>query len=216
MKNYDELLEKIETFEKLAIYGNRRSFLQAIAQNTPEQIWEKAKSPNVGTSSEETIDAGELDGEPRKELWNAAKQNWELTTASNDELSKLPAGTLVRAYMNNEWKYFKNNGPQGWIETTKPGGSISYRSDVFKAQQRLTKSPYSFNDLEVDGKLGPITRAHLKSYKQQVGNPTMTDEQAIAILSTEPYNEGPPQIPASQEGPVVTVSPKVSVQEPPF
>jgi hypothetical protein len=75
---------------------------------------------------------------------------------------------------------------------TKPGG-ISYNSDVFKAQQRLTMSPYSFKDLEVDGKLGPQTKAMLKSYKEfgargnGTGNLQMSDADAIKTLSQEEY-----------------------------
>lgn len=35
MKKCDELLKKAEVFEKLALYGDRKSFLQAIAQPAP-------------------------------------------------------------------------------------------------------------------------------------------------------------------------------------
>jgi hypothetical protein len=51
MKKCDELLKKAEVFEKLALYGDRKSFLNAIAQNyTPPR--EDSNVPWEGGSSQ--------------------------------------------------------------------------------------------------------------------------------------------------------------------
>ena len=38
MKKIDALLKKVELFERLAVYGDRKSFLQALAQNLPDIV----------------------------------------------------------------------------------------------------------------------------------------------------------------------------------
>jgi hypothetical protein len=44
MKKIDELLKKAELFEKLAIYGDRKSFLRAIAEEVDQKNSEAASS----------------------------------------------------------------------------------------------------------------------------------------------------------------------------
>lgn len=56
MKKIDSLLKKVEFFERLAVYGDRKSFLKAIAQDasfTPFQ-----GSTMVGDSGESTVPSG--------------------------------------------------------------------------------------------------------------------------------------------------------------
>jgi len=36
MKKLDELFKKVELFEKLALYGDRSSFLEALANSNPD------------------------------------------------------------------------------------------------------------------------------------------------------------------------------------
>ncbi len=69
--------------------------------------------------------------------------------------------------------------------------TMSYRSDVFRAQQRLTKAPYSM-EVSIDGLLGPQTKGALKTYMAQKGLPTM--EAAIDALEGEAYEEAPTQL----------------------
>lgn len=239
MKKYDELLKRVETFEKLAVYGNRRAFLKAIAQETPDDAWSRAKLPQVGVPEEEGY-IGDIDSEEDRNLVFSAQSGLQQAAHEWQNPAFYPGkatgdhGPATAAAL----KAFREAPPsRGGLGNpslsdsdtlvaaskykARAGGApvataIPFRSDVFRAQQRLTHSPYSFQDLEVDGKLGPLTRAYLKSYRQQVGAPAnQTDEQSIAALSVEPYNEPAAPLPAPQGVPVTT-SPKAPVQEPPF
>jgi hypothetical protein len=49
--------------------------------------------------------------------------------------------------------------------------------------------------LDPDGKLGNLTRAVLKEYKESIGLPSFTDEQIIAALNKGP--EAPEATPAN-------------------
>lgn len=72
-----------------------------------------------------------------------------------------------------------------------PGhGGNPRRDDVEHAQKRLNSmimsGKLSAKTLDSDGKMGPLTRAVLKAYKESIGVPSFTDEQIIAALNKGP------------------------------
>lgn len=48
MKKIDALLKKVEVFEKLAVYGDRKSFLKTLAQELPRVVVPNAGPPGSG------------------------------------------------------------------------------------------------------------------------------------------------------------------------
>jgi len=82
---------------------------------------------------------------------------------------------------------------------TQGHGGLGRRDDVEKAQQRLNSMIMSgkltSKALDPDGKLGNLTRAVLKEYKESIGLPSFTDEQIIAALNKGP--EAPEATPAN-------------------
>lgn len=49
MSKYQRLIEKVELFHKLAVYGDRNSFLQAISQMTPSDYDIPLPDPNLAS-----------------------------------------------------------------------------------------------------------------------------------------------------------------------
>lgn len=54
MKNLEALVKKIETFEKLAVYGDRRTFLKSLAQDAAQEQFDRV-GPNSEPSQEISI-----------------------------------------------------------------------------------------------------------------------------------------------------------------
>lgn len=199
MKKYDELLKRVEIFEKLATYGNRKEFLHSLSQLAPNLL-----DPRPGT---EELGARELD-ELAKSQGRPAPMSYD-PNASLIPKYKVPSTIGPPSSATNpklvdpEQKYWDDkakgvSAPTVPAAPAKSKGGYTFNSDVFRAQQRLRSSPYTFKDLEVDGYLGPNTRAHLQSYMQQVGK-KMSDAEAIKNLANEPY-PAPLSAPLSHSG----------------
>lgn len=212
MKKYDELVKKVEMFEKLATYGNRREFLQSIAQTPKVQITDP-KAPNYqdprfmtdsqklywqeqAAKNVKPFNAQELDqwaaglGRPKPpgapSLDNVPQ--WQKDWAS--------APTPTASHDAAEQAYWDEKAkaphPATSVPTT-PGTTapaarkpVSMKSDpaVHKAQlQLINNEGIGVGPSGADGKLGPDTLAALQKYKAKIGVPSLSNAEAIKALS---------------------------------
>lgn len=82
------------------------------------------------------------------------------------------------------------SGATGPAGATKPHVAVKPREDVANAQRKLNNfimtGKLQSKILDPDGKMGPLTRAVLKEYKDSLGLPSFTDEQMIVALNKAP------------------------------
>lgn len=75
MKKIDELLQRVEVFERLAVYGDRKNFLKALAQ-------EYSPNPNMSAPGSE----------------NEPNQSIDTTPKDSGGVVNIPAGDEIKAY----------------------------------------------------------------------------------------------------------------------
>ncbi len=154
MSKADTLLKRATAYERLAVYSDRKAFLQAIAQDSgptitlPEEVIEdnriKSKVPYISPGFQQNLlDEGRITQQQSDE----AKRRHDLAGTGNDVGDGEPI----------------DKGQQS---------ALSYVVTMGKAGIPLQ---------HIDGIMGPETRAALNSFKRMVGKPTMSDRAALAL-----------------------------------
>lgn len=203
----DALLKKAELFERLALYSDRKSFLQAVAQAAPpgldrntRQLLQEAQQimQNAGVDASAI---GNLILFNKLEQWGAAVKSIRdalmlgKISPLSDEYKRLQTiSTQIKSPEQSEAagamarpadvEFLPDSGDQ--IRARAPFPSIDKQDQQavfnFAIQQgELVPDPAK---QKADGSLGPETRKALegvKNYfaKQNPQNPRMTDQQAI-------------------------------------
>ncbi|HEY5268118.1 MAG TPA: hypothetical protein VII94_03210 [Candidatus Saccharimonadales bacterium] len=154
MSKADTLLKRAAVYEKLAIYSDRKAFLQAIAQDSspiytlPEQVIEddriKDKVPYINPGFQQNL-LNENRITPQQS--DEAKSRHDLAATGNDIANGEPI----------------DKGQQS---------ALSYVVTMGKVGIPLQ---------HIDGIMGPETRAAINSFKKMIGRPTMSDRAALAL-----------------------------------
>lgn len=240
MKKYDELLKKVEMFEKLATYGNRREFLKSIAQSligpahpsadstkdvkpfTAKQLDEAAKAQGRPVPSFQSTDPNApnyMDPKfmnappaPNTKKYQGTWSENGLTYGDEPKTTE-PHAAAEQAYNEEKAKgYHSMVGEKSPTPVAKTR-SPQFNGDVWRAQIELDRAGLGalLGPSGIDGVLGRDTIKALKAAK-----PDMTATQAIAALN-EQFNE-PAATPlaAPPSNPVSTWGNGLGVRENPF
>ena len=154
MSKADTLLKRATAYERLAVYSDRKAFLQAIAQDSgpvytlPEQVIEdnriKNKVPYISPQFQNNLLE---EGRITQQQSDEAKRRHDLATSGNNIADGEPI----------------DRGQQS---------ALSYVVTMGKAGIPLQ---------HIDGIMGPETRAAINSFKKMVGKPTMSDRAALSL-----------------------------------
>lgn len=204
MKKIDDLLKQAESFEKLAIYGERKAFLSAIAQTAlPSEVMAQVKTladnlnalgeSSISAQLDKAVSSHSLDLNSLTNLVHSAMvamhklvgpENPKYLQSYNTEtaLKQLQSGTSseVHPYGQEDTVTFS---PPDQIVGKRPGtgmGSI----DPY-VQLALDKLGYSVGASGADGSLGPATRAAINKFKEAYRMPTATDSQVFEVVKSE-------------------------------
>jgi hypothetical protein len=172
-----ELLNKASLFERLALYSDRSSFLQALAQDA---IMEGEQSPNPTLRPYGGGEAGKQ--------WEAARQTEfgnQRTIPKPEPLAPLtPAQEAAKAIQ----------GPADMTFQPESADKITGFAPIDTAQQEALSKFVTMQRLgiplhRIDGKLGPATRAALEAARKYLTEKSPTKQQLTdkQVLQTIKY-----------------------------
>jgi len=194
MKNIDALLKKVELFERLAVYGDRKSFLQALAQDASAEELNNLLKDFTAIHPENTkiqnalMDAanGKLSPEElrwaiqsardavpgtRMDLWNKFNNYLNTVTTETREEELAPSRPL---YM-----------------TPEHISAYPVDPNVKKVQQFLNKQLTQGGDFQAsmppiaeDGKRGPETNRALKLWQEKNNLPDLNSAYSNALAAS--------------------------------
>jgi hypothetical protein len=215
MKRVDSLVKKVELFEKLAKHGDRGSFLRSLAQESPlmgrahakslvDQI--KAIMNKANIRDESLIDAmgnvslfGKTDDNSLSQAASAARKLMTMISplayegaakdqnALKDIAAKLDSMTIDNGHHENVGE----NAGHKAVESLTTHTPID--TNVQRAIGKITVTEGVGLPIEVDGDLGPETRAAIKRFKKYImKNEAATDKEAfqkaLELIKDPKYN----------------------------
>lgn len=204
MKNYDSLMKRVELFERLALYGSRKTFLQSLAQET---AFTQQFGPDVRALLETVSkDFGALgvDQDPSITVEVAdALNNFEsinlpaLIKALQKATTYYPRDRAAGQLGNLRLLITKLQNPQTSSQevaqqTTPPSKSksspspIMYDPYVKALQQFLIAGPWGLQK-GVDGKFGPDTMGALKKWQEANGLKPTGQLDSSTVAAINPY-----------------------------
>lgn len=207
MGKHDRLIQKIELFERLAVYGDRESFLQRLAQ--ANNLTPQMKQMLESTLKNVTSVGGQVPG--------VAQFQGPLMDALNSENPNMTA--LQNALQHISTQFVGKFGPndpraqqaqqlfgmtQSQAPAAAPAQSFGPPSSLAPNQKKQKLTPIDPGVQKVlgvtpDGWMGDETRAALAKYKQSK-DPSMTDAEAMVALKGDPrYQEFAPDLGPAQE-----------------
>ncbi len=163
MSKFDSLLKKAELFERLAIYGDRKTFLQALAQ-TPSLTGPVPPIPgSPGTAGGRPLTLSEqLTG-----VINQPAHKPEVTSSEPTPPAAKPTSSYP--YINPE--------------TQKQLSRLLIRDGLL-----MPKSEYNGEGIKIDGSKGPETDAAIKKFVDKYKVPGTP--QSIAATYMQTFNPG--------------------------
>lgn len=197
MSKADTLLKKATFFERMALYSDRKAFLQAIAQDSQAQ----QPDPNrqlIGQALQILQNAG-VDEATTKPLADAVLFNKvdlpaiqrAIQTATLTKMSPLSQQAQIDQLkqLSGQLKAPMTEAEQGMAgpaDYTAPAAHITGFRPIDKSKQDalgriVTVEGLTFVDPKKmnDGQLGPETRKALNAFKAWVRQPKMSDDQAL-------------------------------------
>ena len=214
MKKYADLFRRVEIFEKLAVYGNRKGYLQSIAQGKPAEImspedlknhipenfvpgakepkWQMhdPKAPFYLTPDQFLAHMTPKYIEQYKQQFGGPISKPEPETVS------VSAPTYRDPTAQNKARELASVPSKPVADAVKSAPTqlapqkYFFRQEVQDAQQKLKDLGYHIQ--KIDGLLGPNTRAYLKQYRTyELNEPKISDEETIQILNAKPLPAPP-------------------------
>lgn len=210
MKKIDELLKRVEYFERLAVYGDRSSFLKSLAQNsTPVYpLSNEETNPGVAPYLPQPEQPEKLDDQKRRLLMQAQRllQN---AGAKSDAVGnaiifgKIDWNAIAREMMaigvsplSDEYKQLQTI--KGQLFPAAPAGQAPAQQPqgyppIDKKQQEALSYFVTMNRIgiplsPIDGKLGPDTRRALeaaKKFLKDQGKAVNSDSQVLLAVTDE-------------------------------
>jgi hypothetical protein len=191
MKKIDALLKKVEFFEKLAVYGDRETFLRALAQSAPlnDNVKERIESLIKDLSATKPDSTRDLQTRLMDFLSGVKSDPNELAQTVREAANAIPSSNREQAsralelaqmlQQNSTLDPAASNRPTQTLNTTV----ISEYPPIAKDQQEALGKIVSLeglgNPLKVDGKFGPATKAALKAFKAKFNLERLSDGDAL-------------------------------------
>lgn len=199
MKKIDALVKRVEFFERLAVYGNRSSFLKALAQEVDPKVAEiisqmDALVRGAGVTDENIlgplgsaklfhkVDVNAIGNAVRKAMSDPSMIT--MTNAGKvKQLMDLMAALKV-AYRSPE-QVEAEQAMQGapTYEFLQPDKIKAYPPIDKRDQEALARivmvEGWAFMNPNPDGQLGPQTRKALDAFKDKKGIKSMSDKDAL-------------------------------------
>lgn len=157
MKKYDKLLNKVELFHRLAIFGDRKAFLQSLSQNAP---------PIAGTTtSDKYLPSSDWQEESNKEFGT------ERTIPAPP-----PAETAEEKFQRLQQTYQDLATPE-----TAETSATPYSPQVQKVQEALTGlfGKEVVGPRGADGKLGNDTKKAIERFRAEYNVPSNATDQDV-------------------------------------
>ncbi len=189
MSKADTLLKRAASFERMALYADRKSFLQAIAQEQDpnrQLIWQALQLlQQAGVDESLTAPLGNAITFGKVDL-AAIKQAIQsiILTGKLSPLSQQPVINQLKTLMSQMKTPQQTETDQAMQQPgmQMPADHIRAFPPVDRKLQealsRVTTIDGLGIPLDVDGQLGPKTKAALSAFKKKYG-PSMTDQQAL-------------------------------------
>jgi len=175
MKKYDELLKRAEIFEKLAVYGNRNTFLKAIAQPFPRPG--QLSATPLGSISPFDLSDPRLAGPVNTETQSRMPNGESLSTQTAPDTSAPVPAELVaklKAYQktwNNYENYFDSpnvyNQVLNLLNAASNAKSLKEaESNLETALNRMTPELNYLKQSETHNSFGPVGNSLLNEVKE--------------------------------------------------
>lgn len=192
MSKADTLLKKATFFERMALYSDRKSYLQALAQENPPALDKNTR--DLLFEAQNILQNAGLDASAIGNVLVFNKMD-QFGAALKSMRDALMLGKL--SPLSDEYKRLQTISTQVKAPPTETEQAMAGPADITFKPDRITgfppidrasqKAVFDFATKgvgKVDGALGPETRAALdkiKDYFKGVNpqNPRMTDQQAI-------------------------------------
>lgn len=176
MSKADTLLKKAIFFEKMAIYSDRKTFLQALAQQTPIMEGQTPANPVMRPYG----------GSEAGNEWEAERQR---------EFGKQRTIPAPQPLTPQEEAAAAMKGPAD--VTFKPDSIKAYAPIPQSVQEHLSSlvslRGWGIPLHRIDGKIGPDTKAALDSFKSRSGLPANAPiSQVFAKIESEYAKDHPP------------------------
>lgn len=215
MKKYDLLLRKAEVFEKLALYGDRRAFLRAIAQGVPAPLSNDLRQGIDSAMKDLTMTRPD---DPRSTALSNKLQGFydgtstdlgQLAQTLRDASNTIPGNltTQVQRILDLANKVQQQATPQ--TTESEPAAAKpmvmpeahiqSYAPIPKDIQEKLSKvntvKGFGLPLTKLDGRIGPETKAALNEFKTRSTPPipAATPNAEVFKAIERAYSEAYPQ-----------------------
>lgn len=198
MSKHDSLLKKAEVYERLSLYSDRKSFLKAVAQ--------AAQDPNRALIQQALaiLQQAGVDEATLQPLGNAVLFNKidlpaiqrAIQTATMTKMSPLTQQSQISqlkslmSQMRSPEGREAEQAMQGAPDVTFKNDRITGYPPIDRKVQEAISRFVTVNGLgiplDIDGVLGPKTKAALALIKKRMNQPQATDAQAIAYVQQNP------------------------------
>lgn len=187
MNKFDILVKKAEAFYKLAVYSDRKTFLQSLSQDNTLQTLFNQAAKLINDNGGNISDLSAMFNHDPAQLANVIEES----------AAKIPmslGNPNIKLQINNivtKIRSLSNPTTTDVPVANKPKQTTNapnYPQIDTEVQEMLSKY-VSENGLgiplnKIDGKLGPDTRAAINALKKSLNHPEMSDQEAFNWLST--------------------------------
>lgn len=179
MSKADQLLKQATSYEKLALYLDRSTFLKALAQNkdpdllSPEEKERYFNLDQFGNPTPNGVPSvPSVDTLPIKEKMPYLNPEFQKQLVDSGRITQQQSDEAKQRYYASQ-----SDGTQS--------GSIGNGEPIDKQQQEAVSYAVTMAGAGIpitnDGVMGPETRKALQEFKNLAGKPQMSDRDALAL-----------------------------------